>query len=190
MIKANLLLIILLLPGLLFAGKKEVRKIPVTAGSQAAVDGIITKGEYQSSFTDDKTGIIVHWMADSANLYCALQSPGQGWLAVGFGSDGMNGADMVIAFVDDKGKWEVEEDEGKSFFRHAKYPTSKILAAKAGLTDGKTVMEFSLPLKLSNGKEITPGKPLPFILAYHQNKTTLSKHSKKSSGLLVLTSGQ
>jgi hypothetical protein len=187
---ANLLLIALLLPGSLFAGKKDSRPVPVVAKAQAVVDGIIAKGEYPASFTDDKTGVTVHWMADSNNLYCALQSPGQGWLAMGFGSDGMNGADMVIAFVDDKGAWAVEEDEGKSFFRHSKYPASKLLAAKAGLTDGKTVMEFSLPLKLSNGQEITPGKPLPYILAYHQSKTALSKHSKKSSGLLVLTSGQ
>jgi len=186
----NVLFIMMLLPGFLFAGKKDVRNIPRVARSQAVVDGIITKGEYPASFTDDKTGITVYWMADLTNLYCALQSPGLGWLAVGFGSDGMNGSDMVIAFVDGKGNWVVEEDEGKSFFRHSKYPASKVVAAKAGLAGGKTVMEFCLPLMLSNGQEITPGKPLPYILAYHQSKTAFSKHSKKSSGLLILTSGQ
>ncbi|MHB8156009.1 MAG: hypothetical protein ACYDEQ_01195, partial [Desulfocucumaceae bacterium] len=81
--KTNLLFAALLLPGLLFAGKKDIQKIPAVVQSEAKVDGVIAKGEYQSSFTDAKTGITVYWQADSANLYCALQSPGQGWLAMG-----------------------------------------------------------------------------------------------------------
>jgi hypothetical protein len=186
----NTLFILMLLPGLLYAGKKEVQKIPVVSRSEAKVDGVILKGEYQSSFTDAKTGITVHWQADSANLYCALQSPGQGWLAMGLGSGGMNGAVMIIAFKTSGGEWTAEEHLGKAFFRHAKAENPRIIAAKAGIIDGHTTMEFCLPLSLSNGKTINSAGELPFILAYHLNKPQLSKHSKKSSGLLVLTSGK
>ena len=183
---------ILLLLGLtsLWAGQKDTCRIPLAAPSSVTIDGKVNDGEYAATYADGKTGITVCWQTDSLNLYCALQSPGQGWLSIGFGSPGMNGADMIIAFIDDKGKWTVEEHEGKSFFRHSKYKNSKLINAKAGLINGKTVMEFCLPLKLSNGQEISFNQPLPFILAYHQSKTSLSKHSKKSSGLLVLTSGQ
>jgi hypothetical protein len=184
------LLLLLLVPGLLYAGKKEVQKIPVVAQSQAKVDGVIAKGEYLSSFTDAKTGIIVHWQADSANLYCALQSPGQGWLSIGFGSGGMNGAVMIIAYQAGEGTWTAEEHLGKAFFKHARVEKPRIIAAKPGISDGHTVMEFCLPLSLSNGKAINSAGELPYILAYHQDKPRLSKHSKKSSGLLVLTSGK
>ncbi|MDO9392246.1 MAG: DOMON domain-containing protein [bacterium] len=184
------LLLLLLVPGLLFAGKKEVQKIPVVARSEAKVDGVIAKGEYQSSFTDAKTGITVHWQADSANLYCALQSPGQGWLSIGLGSGGMNGAVMIIAYQTGEGAWAAEEHLGKAFFRHARAEKPRLIAARSGIVDGHTTMEFCLPLSLSNGKTINSAGELPYILAYHQDKPRLSKHSKKSSGLLVLTSGK
>ena len=184
------LILLLLAPGLLFAGQKEVQKIPVVNRSEAKIDGVIAKGEYSASFTDAKTGIIVHWQADSANLYCALQSPGQGWLSIGFGSGGMNGAVMIIAFKTAGGEWAAEEHLGKAFFRHARAENPRLIAARAGIVDGHTVMEFCLPLSLSNGKTINRTGELPYILAYHQDKPQLSKHSKKTSGLLVLTSGK
>jgi len=187
---SSFLFTMLLLPGLLFAGKKDVRQVPVTAKTQAVMDGIIAKGEYQATFTDPKTGIIVNWQADSANLYCALKSPGQGWLSMGLGSGGMNGAVMIIAFKNSDGGWAAEEQLGKAFFKHVRAENPKLVAARAGVIDGHTIMEFCLPLSLANGKTITSAGPLPFILAYHQDKPQLSKHSKKSSGLLVLTSGQ
>jgi len=186
----NALLLMLLVPGLLYAGKKEVQKIPAVARSEAKVDGVIAQGEYQSSFTDAKTGITVHWQADSANLYCALQSPGQGWLSIGFGSGGMNGAVMIIAYQTGEGVWAAEEHLGKAFFRHARAENPRLIAARAGVVDGHTTMEFCLPLSLSTGKTINSAGELPYILAYHQDKPQLSKHSKKSSGLLVLTSGK
>ena len=188
--KTNLLFAALLLPGLLFAGKKDIQKIPAVARSETKIDGVIAKGEYQSSFTDAKTGIIVHWQADSANLYCALQSPGQGWLSIGLGSGGMNGAVMIIAFKTAGGEWAAEEHLGKAFFRHARAENPRLIAARAGIVDGHTTMEFCLPLSLSIGKTINSAGELPYILAYHQDKPQLSKHSKKSSGLLVLTSGK
>jgi hypothetical protein len=186
----NALLLLLLAPGLLFAGQKEVQKIPVVARSEAKIDGVIAKGEYQAYFTDAKTGITVYWQADSASLYCALQSPGQGWLSIGFGSGGMNGAVMIIAHKTSGGEWAAEEHLGKAFFRHARAEKPKLIAARAGIIDGHTTMEFCLPLSLSNGKTLNSAGELPYILAYHQDKSQLSKHSKKSSGLLVLTSGQ
>jgi hypothetical protein len=109
---------------------------------------------------------------------------------MGLGSGGMNGAVMIIAFKTSGGEWTAEEHLGKSFFRHAEAENPRIIAAKAGIIDGHTTLEFCLPVSLSNGKTINSAGELPFILAYHQDKPQLSKHSKKSSGLLVLTSGK
>jgi len=152
----------------------------------STVDGRINKNEYSASFVDPATGIEVFWQADSINLHAALKSPGSGWLAMGLGSDKMNGSDMIICFKDRDGKWLVEEQLGKAFFKHIPVENPKLSAAKASIADGKTVMEFVLPLKLSNGKVMKPGEAFPFILAYHKDKTKFSKHTKKSSGKLIL----
>ncbi|HTY08532.1 MAG TPA: DOMON domain-containing protein [Candidatus Edwardsbacteria bacterium] len=171
-----------------FAGETPPRKVPVVTGTAPVIDGAVAKGEYAATFTDPGTGITVSWQADTAVLSCALQSPGKGWLAIGFGSDGMNGADMAIAYVDTSGKWTVEEQLGKSFFRHVRAEKQSLAAGAAALSQGRTVMEFAIPLAMPNGKAIG-GAALPFILAYHKDKTSFSKHTKRSSGTMVLDPG-
>ncbi len=182
-----LILAALMLPTLTLSGKQEARGIPVKYQGQPAIDGLIDKGEYPESFTDGKTGITVYWQADSTNLYCALQSPGKGWLAMGFGSEGMNGSVMIIAYQDKQGQWTAEEHSGKAFFKHVKTERPMLVSAKTGTVKGNTVLEFCLPLKLSNGKTINSTQPLPYILAFQKDNPMLSKHSKKSGGQLVLT---
>jgi hypothetical protein len=169
-----------------FAGDPTLYQVPVVLAGAPISDGAIGAKEYAATFTDPGTGIVVHWQADSAVLYCALQSPGKGWLAIGFGSDGMSGSDMAIAYTGADGAWIVEEQMGKSFFRHSKVDQPILISGKAGLTDGKTVMEFAIPLALSNHKIISEAAALPFILAYHKDKTTFTKHTKRSSGTMQL----
>lgn len=161
--------------------------LPLIDSCGSTVDGIIGKNEYKTSFTDPNTGITVFWQADSVNLHAALKSPGSGWLAMGLGSDKMNGADIIICLMDDDGLWKVEEHLGKAFFRHSPVEKPGLAAGKAVTNDGKTVMEFIVPLKLSNGKEIKPGQDFPFLLAYQKDKTKFSKHTKKSSAILTLS---
>jgi len=185
----TIILLALTAAGVALAGEPPPHKVPVVLAGAPAIDGTIGAKEYAASFTDPGTGIVVNWQADSAVLSCALQSPGQGWLAIGFGSDGMSGADMAIAYADTAGKWIVEEQMGKSFFRHGRVDKPILIAGKAGLAGGKTMMEFAIPLALTNGKIISAATPLPFILAYHKDKTTFSKHTKKSSGLMILDPG-
>lgn len=180
------LLIYSTLTGLALAGPAQPWVVPVVGKSAAVIDGAVSANEYPATFTDPKTSVTVWWQADSANLYVALKSPGQGWLAIGLGADGMNGAAMVIAFQDGQGQWTVEEQLGKSLYRHSRAEPQKLISGKTAQADGHTVMEFSLPRRLSNGQSIAEGQPLPFLLAYHKDKPGLSKHSKKSSGTLVL----
>ncbi len=184
-----ILLLVMITAVTAFAADAPLRKVPVVLTGAPAIDGAIGTREYGATFTDPGTGIIVCWQADTANLYCALQSPGKGWLAIGLGAAGMNGADMAIAFVDSGGKWIVEEQLGKSFYRHSRAEPQSLIAGKAQLSRGRTVMEFAVPLKLSTGKAITGSAALPFILAYHKDKTSFSKHTKKSSGLMILDLG-
>jgi hypothetical protein len=179
------LLLVLAFAGIAAGDGNVIRNVPVIKTSTPVIDGVIGDGEYAAAFTDPGTGIEVRWQADSAVLHCALKSPGKGWLAIGFGSAGMNGAAMAFAAAGSDGKWTVEEQIGKSFFRHARADTARMTGA-AALLQGKTVMEIAVPLALSNGRVISGTAPLPFILAYHKAKTAGGKHTKKSSGSMIL----
>ncbi|MCU0606897.1 MAG: DOMON domain-containing protein [Candidatus Edwardsbacteria bacterium] len=184
----HLIVLLLLAAAALAADGAPPIIVPRSAGPAPVADGVIGQGEYRGLYVDARTGITVHWQADSAALYCALRSPGKGWLAIGFGSTGMKGAVMAFALAGPDGAWVVEEHAGKAFYRHARADSSR-LAGSAALSDGRTMMEFSLPLRLANGAVISAAAPLPFILAYHKDRAGGGKHSKRSSGTMVLEAG-
>ena len=160
--------------------------LPVAAGAKPSIDGRVAAGEYAAAFTDAHTGIKVSWQADAQNVYVALESATKGWVALGLGARGMRNASMVLGFTDKQGRWVVEEQMGKALYRHSKVDSAKLVSGVAGHVEGKTVLEFALPRALSNGQTLAAGKPMPFILACHTSKTKLSKHSKKTSTMLVL----
>jgi hypothetical protein len=160
--------------------------LPLVNGPTPSVDGRVAAGEYAATFTDVKTGLKVSWQADEQTMHVAIESGGRGWIAMGFGARGMRNTSMVLGFTDKQGRWAVEEQMGKAFYRHAKIETPKLVAGVAGVVEGKTVVEFALPRALSNGQTVTAGEPMPFILACHKSKTKLSKHSARGSAALVL----
>jgi hypothetical protein len=169
------------------AGESEAPHVlPLSAGAKPSVDGRVAAGEYAAAFADAKTGIKVSWQGDAQNIHVALESATKGWVAMGLGTRGMRNASMVLGFTDKQGRWVVEEQMGKALYRHSKVDKPKLVSGVAGHVEGRTVLEFVLPRALSNGQTITAGEVMPFIVACHKSKTKLSKHSKATSGLLVL----
>lgn len=180
----NRLIIVFLLLAIGQVRAQEAKPLDLFQVDQLAVkvDGMVEPGECRSSFVDPRTGIEVFWQADSHNIQAAMRSPGSGWLAMGLGSARMNGAVLILCFQDGQGNWVVQEHLGKPFFGHAPADKPRLISGQARLVDGRLVMEFILPLGLSNGQSIAPGREVPFLLAYHKDKGRLSEHSKKSSG--------
>lgn len=170
---------------ILGAAPLEIRLARVVQ-AQAKADGAIGQDEYSAKLKDPVTGIEVFASADSSVLHMALISPGSGWLAIGLGSTGMNGAVMVIAMKDAQGRWTVEQHLGKSLYRHSRVDKPNLVSRAAWQEGGKTCLEFSIPLQYAGGRRLAPGSPAQFILAYHKDKASLSKHTKKSSGTMVL----
>lgn len=168
--------------------RAEPLQIRLTGSPQVATkaDGVIGQDEYAAKLKDPVTGIEIFASADTAALHMALKSPGSGWLAIGLGSSGMNGAVMAIALKDAQGKWAVEQHLGKSLYRHSRVDKPNLISKAAWQEGGKTCLEFSIPLQFAGGRRLAPGSPAQFILAYHKDKAGLSKHTKKSSGTLVL----
>jgi len=150
------------------------------------IDGKVTDGEYPTHFTDSYTGIGVNWVSDGKLLYVALESPHQGWVSISFGEHKIRGSAMIIAYHDPSGR-RVDEHMGNWVSTHQAIEKPKLVDFKTAKTNSGMIVEFSLPLALSNGQAIVPGQPMPFVLAYHKSKTSFKgRPSRKSAGMLVL----
>ncbi|MBI5806128.1 hypothetical protein HZA73_08790 [candidate division TA06 bacterium] len=150
------------------------------------IDGKVTEGEYPTHYTDSYTGIGVSWVSDGKLLYVALESPHKGWAAISFGEHKIRGSAMIIAYHDPSGR-RVDEHMGSWVSTHKAIEKPKLVDFKTAKTNSGMIVEFSMPLALSNGQAIVPGQPMPFVLAYHKSKTSFKgRPSRKSSGMLVL----
>jgi DOMON domain len=96
-----------LLFALLFSLHAPQRLVALVVPHHAAhrLDGRAEPGEYRFRFRDDASGIEFQWSIQGDRLIGAVSSPDTGWVAVGFGGSGplMNGADIVIGYVDARG---------------------------------------------------------------------------------------
>lgn len=106
------------------------------------LDGVASSGEY--AFSEAKGGIAVgaSLSADKATLFLSVSAKTKGWVAVGIGSSMMDGALMILGYVD--GGQEtvlIELGKGKS---HA--PTTQAgIKSKVSESGDATTLEVSLP---------------------------------------------
>jgi hypothetical protein len=150
------------------------------------VDGMITEGEYPTHFTDSYTGIGVSWVSDGKRLYVALESPHKGWVAISFGNEKIRGSSMIIGYHDPSGR-RVDEHMGSWVSTHKAIDKPMLADFRTSKTNSGIIVEFAMPLALSNGQAIVPGQPMPFMLAYHKSKTSFKgRPSRKSLGTLIL----
>lgn len=149
-------------------------------------DGQVEADEYPTNFVDSRTGIGVSWVSDGKLLYIALQSPAQGWVAIAFGNSKIRGTAMFIGYHK-PGGGRVDEHVGSWVSTHKPIDKPSLVNFATGSNPTGTVIEFSLPLTLSNGQVIVPGQPMSYVLAYHKKKTSFKgRPSKKSTGTLLL----
>lgn len=150
------------------------------------IDGQVEAGEYPTNFVDSPTGIGVSWVSDGKLLYVALQSPAQGWVAIAFGNSKIRGTAMFIGYHK-PGGGRVDEHEGSWVSTHKPIDKPSLVNFATGSNPTGTVIEFAMPLTLSNGQVIVPGQPMSYVLAYHKKKTSFKgRPSKKSTGTLLL----
>ena len=184
--KRALLLLSLLLCFILPAFAQKPHGIANLKSVDVRIDGKVTDGEYPTHFTDSYTGIGVSWVSDGKLLYVALESPHKGWAAISFGEQKIRGSSMIIAYHDPSGR-RVDEHMGSWVSTHKAIEKPKLVDFKTAKTNSGMIVEFSMPLALSNGQAIVPGQPMPYVLAYHKSKTSFKgRPSRKSSGMLIL----
>jgi hypothetical protein len=150
------------------------------------VDGQVGPEEYPTNFVDSQTGIGVSWVSDGRLLYVALQSPARGWVAIAFGNSKIRGTSMVIGYHK-PGGGRVDEHVGSWVSTHKPIDKPSLVNFATGSNPTGTVIEFAMPLSLSNGQVIVPGQPMSYVLAYHSKKTSFKgRPSKKNTGTLLL----
>ncbi|GEM_PF-1111896 len=160
--------------------------IPNLSQVSVVIDGKASEGEYPTRFVNSQTGIAVSWVSDGKLLYCALESPAKGWVAIGFGAHKVRGTSMIIGYHNDKGGG-VDEHEGTWVSTHRPVDRPRLVDFKTAAGPKGTCIEFAMPLELSNGQVIAPMQPMPFVLAYHKSKVSFKgRPTKKAAGVLML----
>ncbi len=155
-----------------------------------SVDGYVDveENEYPASFRDPVTGITVYWGCDDSLIYVALEAEGKGWLAIGFGSPVMDGANMIIGYYSDDSAMVVNH-VGKGKMHRVVSGTAELLVDWDVDYDDETnttTMEFVYPLdwKGLSGTAIAGikhGGSYDLILARNAKSVSLSaKHGQKS----------
>ena len=167
--------------------------MPYEPNPKVVVDGTIEANEYKGSYNETTTGITIYWENNGINMYVALESPGTGWVGIGFGptGTGMNGANIIIGYVDDGSGSLVLSDEFGQGWTHSPDVSlggSDNIVSKAGSQSaGKTIIEFVFPLNTGDSKDysMTPGGTYGFFVAYEQSKDDLtSPHTNPHSDTL------
>ena len=167
-IMKKLLMICFLLVTLIDLGFGQI----IPAGSAAPVaDGILNPSEYVrlDTYQDMRLGRSVS--TDGKTLYFALEAPTSGWVALGLGSDRMDGAFMILAY--DDGTNAIVSEQTGTGHRHQPNATKKLLTSAVKETSGKTVLEFSLP-----ASEYASLTSLKMLLAYGKQDNFTSMHQR------------
>lgn len=155
-----------------------------------AIDGVIEEDEYMHT-TESSIGVTVYWTNTDENIFVALESPGSGWVAIGFDpGTAMSGANFIFGYVTSSGAF-ARDEYGVALFSHgpdiSNGGTDDIIDFAAIESEG-TVFEFSIPLDSgdSTDKPLTPGSSYTCRIAYSNTDNFTTKHAKKGSISITL----
>jgi hypothetical protein len=154
-----------------------------------ASDGAIAPEEYRHVLVDQGTNIVLFWQNDASTLYVGLVGPGTGWVAVGFDAKNrMQGANILIGAVT-AGTLTLEDQFGSGPFSHRGDRVSSLLQRGGSEVDGKTIIEFALPLAAGEADDValSPGQTVTVLLSFHSTSDGLTtKHTGRSTVTITL----
>ncbi len=157
--------------------------------SAVVVDGSLEPGEYGETYQDPATGIGVYWEHNGSHLRVGLVSPGSGWVSIGFGTrgTGMDGANIVIGYVDDGLVIVDEVGVGWNHFPDSeKGGVDDISEASGSIHEGQAILEFVFPLSSGDSLDhrFRANMTYGFFLGYHESaKDGSTIHTSRSDTL-------
>lgn len=155
------------------------------------IDGVVGIDEYEHTILDSSTGITVSWTNTEDKLFVALDSPGSGWVSIGFDPDtAMKGANFIFGYVTTEGTF-ARDEYGTGLFSHGPDTSSggsDDIIEYAGSESGGTVFEFSIPLDSgdSQDKQLNSGSSYSCLLAYSGSDNFTTKHSNRGAVTITL----
>jgi hypothetical protein len=142
--------------------------------SAVVVDGSLEPDEYGAVYSDVSTGMDVHWEHNGSHIKVALDSPGTGWVSIGFGPRGigMDGANIVLGYVEEGGGLVIVDAVGigrNHFPDDERGGRDDISDASGSAEEGRTTLEFVFPLSSGDGLDhsFRTNRTYGFFLGYH-----------------------
>lgn len=159
-------------------------------------DGVITANEYEFSanFADDDYKL--YWRVEGDHIFIALEAKTTGWVAIGFGSIKMAGADMIIGWVDSDGDASVFDSHSGEGRKHPKDTekggTEDILDFGGTENNGWTIIEFQRLLKTGDSKDndIPVKGEIDIIWAMGSDDDFDSSHGRYGAGTINIATGE
>jgi DOMON domain len=138
-------------------------------GPTPTLDGVVGAKEYSLQVPVGKITLSASRTADT--VYLAVSAPTTGWVAVGFGSERMDGADMFLGYVAD-GKPSFSQQLG-SGHSHGQLAKPLELRNALGEVSGTTTMEIAFKVA-----DVIPAaqQELAVLVAYGANDSFSGYH--------------
>ncbi len=161
------------------------------------VDGVVVAGEYADSYADPDTGIVVSMQYSGDMMGIALQSPGQGWVAIAFSSVmvGTNYTNVIQAYVDGAtGQVTAADEVDHGWERHwdtaigGTYDIRQIAGTKNA---SGTTVELHYPLNSTDAEDqhFEPGGTYSFTVAFSAASSDFNSTDSGHSPQVLLQVG-
>lgn len=160
------------------ASAADPYKVEASA-AKLAIDGS-DEGYPKTGITAGKAVIKMAVWESTISVHVRMQ--GAGWISVAFNKQGkgMDGANMVLGYLDNSGKPAVRNDLGKGW-THKQAEKQDVLEGFVSQQSGETAFEFSYPLKFASGYGIAgleKGGVYTLVVAGNERSNNISsKHT-------------
>ncbi len=149
-----------------------------------AIEGQVLSNGFKEVEVKD---FVFQWKIDGENIDIILTAPTTGWVAVGFNPGRMmKDANILIGYVENNEVF-MRDDFGAGNTKHKADldlgGTDNITITGGSEKDGKTTLEFSIPLNSEdlNDRELEPGVEYKLIFAYGEKDNFTSYHKTRTS---------
>jgi hypothetical protein len=179
--------IFLSLISLVFLSAANEPRAAVQAQTGQETEGSTDTVDSDGYKTAASAGIVLKWKVSGDRLDCLVRGSTKGWIAAGFNSaDSMNGARLIIGYVDEKGI-HIRADQGKGH-SHKAMIVQDITGAFGNEKHGLTEIGFSIPLDpgTKDGFVLVPGRKIQVLLAMGKSNNFNAIHVKKTSVVITL----
>ncbi len=153
--------------------------------SEVTRESLLTEDlTYSNNYAADiDLDIFWEFNQDTDELHMMLESPGSGWLSIGFdATNRMNEAKIIIAGFNEDNNFQLEEHIGTSATSHEPITETYITESTGQREEDSSIAEFIIPLGEDSRYNIEQGEVHEVIIAFHSSSDGfMQRHSQRDS---------